>query len=97
MSKRKAITIQIAEKYNVTVDVEDADRVAAQTWKHITGDQNRSRFSAVIGSERSRPQEQLLSGFILGVEATVFVEQIDSGDEYNYRRSNLRIYRPRTA
>lgn len=93
MNKRKSV--QIADGHTVTVDAEDAERVSQQTWRILFSDAGRELFVTTVGSGQSKPVEQLLGGYILGVKPSQYVEQAQRGNDY--RKSNLKVYQSKAV
>ncbi|MGB6690865.1 MAG: hypothetical protein WBE76_23780 [Terracidiphilus sp.] len=88
---KKSATLSLAG-HPVTVDREDADRIAVHEWKVTRGDRNQILFYREAG----RPGQhffQLLGAFVLDVAPGVYVELIKSDGQsmLDYRKSNLRV------
>lgn len=89
----KAATVTIAGKYEITVDKQDAERVAALTWRPFeTAGTYKVTFIAEVGRSRRGPEFQLLASFIMGQLPSKYVYQIDPSKTFDYRRANLRVY-----
>ena len=81
------VEIQLAG-WTITIDNDgDAERIAKHEWKVGT-------FGGVERIYKELPVPQLLTGFLLGVDPTVFVE-IQKPWSYNPSKKNLFIYRPK--
>jgi hypothetical protein len=82
----ETIEIQLAG-WTITVDYSDVSRIAEHEWKL-------GWFAGVRRIYKEHPVPQLLTGFLLGVDPTVFVD-IQKPWAYNHSKSNLFIYRPK--
>jgi hypothetical protein len=83
----ETIEIQLAG-WTITIDNDgDAERIAEHEWKVGT-------FAGVRRIYKEHPIPQLLTGFLLGVDPTVFVDQ-KRDYTYNFQKQNLFIYRPK--
>ena len=92
---KRATQIEIIEGVKITVDAEDVERIQARTWQKMPGQHaNTVSLFTNLGT-KSSPAFQLLSGFILGVQPSQYVEQIDKSIAglLDYRKRNLRRYR----
>jgi hypothetical protein len=80
----ETIEIQLAG-WTITIDNDgDAERIAEHEWKVGT-------FAGVRRIYKEHPVPQLLTGFLLGADPTVFVE-IKKPWSYNHSKKNLFIY-----
>jgi hypothetical protein len=85
----ETIEIQLAG-WTITIDNDgDAERIAEHTWKL-------GLFAGVRRIYKEHPVPQLLTGFLLGADPTVFVE-IKKPWSYNHSKSNLFIYRSKVT
>jgi len=83
------VTIPIAGKYFVAVDADDVERVQAQNWSPLVNAQGMTFVAQIDGGAH-----QLLAGYILGVDPTVYVTTVDKRKPHYYTRSNLRVHVP---
>ena len=67
----------------ITIDTEDRDKIAEHEWRL-------DNSTDVIRICKDEPVPQLLTGFLLGVNPNVFVEQAKPW-AWNFSKENLRV------